>query len=189
MHSISTRFNPYFGKQDSKNACIMMSEYTQLSLDHLEEIVHTMTHLEQLDVFNNSIKYSLSHCERSNYFKKLLNVTTASVKNLTLKFDWNEGETCFDYFTLIEDVWYDIVLKKSLRNNYPLPSIINLLISNQIFSIYGSFPVSSYTMASLEIGLYDISRVPMDIYPSIPLRKFQQQNVLLLNSVIMVYWA
>ena len=150
---------------------LSLPRYTQLSLYHLEEIVHTMTNLEQLDVFTSSIKYSLSNCERSNYFKKLLNVTTASVKNLTLKFDWNEGETCFDYYKLIEDVWN--VLKKSLRNDYPLPSIINLLISNQVISIYESFPVSSYTIASIEIGFYDIAKVPMDLYPSIPLRKFQ----------------
>ena len=153
---------------------LSLPRYTKFSLNHLEKIVHTMTHLEQLDMFTSSIEYSLSYWEGSRYFKKLLEVTTASIKILTLKFDWDEGESWFDYCTLIVDVWY--ALEKSLRNNYPLPPTINLLISNQLFSIYGmfeSFPVSSYTITSLEIGLYEITSVPMDLYPSIPLRKFQ----------------
>ena len=160
---------------------LSLPRYTQLSLDHLEEIVHTMTHLEQLDVFTNSIKYGLSRRARIviNYMQ-LLEVTAASVKNLTLKIDREEGEE--DYVTSIEDVMY--ALRKSLEDNHPLPSIINLLMHNQD-SLMCKRPgvddrileycpaASSYTIASIEIGLYDIARVPMDLYPSIPLRKFQ----------------
>ena len=160
---------------------LSLPRYTQLSLDHLEEIVHTMTHLEQLDVFNSSIKCDLS-CHESifiNYIH-LLEVTTANVKNLILKFDWDEGENCLNYFRCIEDVMY--ALKESIQNNHPLPSIINLLIcdleglimySGHYQGIFESFTASSYTIASLEIGLYDITRVPMDLYPSIPIWKYQ----------------
>ena len=60
-----------------KVAHLSLPRNTQLSLDHLEEIVHTMTHLEQLDVFTSIIKY--------HPFKRLLEVSAASVKNLILK--------------------------------------------------------------------------------------------------------
>ena len=151
---------------------------TQLSLDHLEEIVHTMTHLEHLDVFNSSIKHGLSLCENIIAYKQLLKVTTASVKNLTLKFDW-KGEDLFSYIRSIEHVLY--TLEESLKNNHSLPSIINLLIcdhgslmrTGHDHGILEYCQVSSYTMGSLEIGFYDIARVPMNLHPSIPLRKYQ----------------
>ena len=59
---------------------------TQFSLDQLEKILHTMTHLEQLDVFISSIKCGFS-CYDGIVYEKLLKVTTASVKNLIIKFD------------------------------------------------------------------------------------------------------
>ena len=161
---------------------LSLPRYTELSLDHLEEIVHTMTHLEQLDVFTSSIKYGLSrHTSIIINYIQLLEVTAASVKNLTLKIDWEEGEDCSNYVRSVDDVMY--TLRKSLEDNHPLPSIINLLIHNQASlmrmrsgdddGILEYCPASSYTIASIEIGLYDIARVPMDLYPSIPLRKFQ----------------
>ena len=155
---------------------ISLPRYTQLSLDYLEEIVHTMTYLEQLDVFISSIKYGLSPRECYINYKQLLEVTTTSVNNLTLKFDWDEGEDCFNYAWSIEEVLY--TLEDSIRNNHPLPSIINLLICYQelegiMWSDLEYCLPSSYTIASIEIGLYNIARVPMDLYPSVPLRKFQ----------------
>ena len=152
---------------------------THLSPDNLEEIVHTMTHLQQLDVFTSSIWCGLSHRKSIINFIQLLEITTARVKNLTLKFDWDEGENYFDYVESIEYVVY--ILKIVLEDNEPLPSIINLLICDQgvpwsshyIYERLESCLSSSYTIASLEIGFYDITRVPMDLHPSIPLRKFQ----------------
>ena len=72
-------------------------------------------------------------------------------------------------------------MEESIQNNHPLPSTINLLICDQSelknssrdHEILESYPASSYTIASLEIGFYDIARAPMDLYPSIPLRKYQ----------------
>ena len=153
---------------------------THLSPDNLEKIVHTMTHLEQLDVFTSSIKSGLSHHKRIINFIQLLEITTVRVKNLTLKFDWDEGEDYLDYVESIEYVVY--ILKSVLEDNQPLPSIINLLICDQdlplwsIVSCYEGLESClslSYTIASLEIGFYDINRIPMDLYPTIPLRKFQ----------------
>ena len=133
-----------------------LPRYTQLSLDHLEEIVHTMTHLKQLDVFTSSI-------ERDPSYHELLKVT-ASVKKLILKIEW-----------CISDIL--CTLENLLKNGHPLPSVINLLIDKddvlRSSDILESWPSSIYTTASLEIGLYDIARVPMDLYPSMPLRKFR----------------
>ena len=138
----------------------------QLSLDYLEDIVHTMTHLEQLDVFTSSIKYGYLS-SREDVIQQLLEVT-ASVKKLVIKVDLY----CRDTIYIVLDV-----LKKLLKNaDHPLPSVNILMYEGDI--VYSSkllelWPASSYTIASLEIGLYDIARVPMDLYPSIPLRKFQ----------------
>ena len=134
---------------------------TQLSLDHLEEIVHTMTDLEQLDVFTSIMEYP-SH----RVIKKLLEVTTGSVRKLILKFDWPHHHIR-EFLCTLENL---------LKNGHPLPSVINLLIDKDdvhISMTLESWPASIYAIASLETGLYDIARVPMDLYPPIPLRKFQ----------------
>ena len=151
---------------------LSLPRYTQLSLDQLEEILHTMTHLEQLEVFISSIKCDLECiiCD------KLLKVTTASVKNLTLTFDWH-GED-YHYVRSVEHVMY--ALEESIQNNHPLPSTINILLCNQgaliqqsghDHEILESYPTSS-KFALLEISLFDIARVPMDLHPSI-LRNYQ----------------
>ena len=137
-----------------KVAHLSLPRNTQLSLDHLEEIVHTMAHLEQLDMFTISIGPS---------YHELLKVTV-SVKKLILKID-----------CCISDIL--CTLENLLKKGHPLPSIINLLIEKddvlRSSDILESWPASSYTMTSLEIGLYYIARVPMDLYPPIPLRKFR----------------
>ena len=88
-------------------------------------------------------------------------------KKIVLKID-----LCHDFVDVVLDV-----LKKLLKNaDHPFPSVINILMYEDyvVYSnILESWPASSYTIPSLEIGLYDIARVPMDLYPSIPLRKFQ----------------
>ena len=151
---------------------LSLPRYTQLNLDHLEEIVHTMTHLEQLDVFNSSIiEHRYSH-QREKRTEKLLKVTSASIKNLTLKFDWN---TDIDYYASVEMIMF--TLQSSVCNNSPLPSIINLFICNEAsgnhYGLLEYCPASSYTIASIEICFYEIIRVPIDLYPSIPLMKFR----------------
>ena len=140
---------------------------TQLSLDHLKEIVHTMTHLEQLDVFTSSIKCDCPS-SREDVIKQLLEITTACVKKLVMKID-------VSYYHSTRTVLK--ALKNLLENDdHPLPSVINILMYEDdiVYSNLWEYCLaSSYTIASLEIGLYDIARVPMDLYPSIPLRKFQ----------------
>ena len=95
---------------------LSLPRYTQPNLDHLEEIVHTMTHLVQLDVFTSSIIDSFTIlCEKK--IQKLLKVTSTSVRNLTLKFDW---DTNIDYWASVEIIM--ATLQSSLLNNCPLPS-------------------------------------------------------------------
>ena len=157
---------------------LSLPRYTQLNLNHLEEIVHTMTHLEQLDVFNSSItEHRFTHLYEDR-IEKLLKITSASVKNLTLKFDWDHSkDNSTGYFSQVKTVMF--ILQESISNNYSLPSIINLLLCNEAsdndsdYRLLKYCPASSYTIASIEIGLYEITRVPMDLYPSIPLMKFR----------------
>ena len=148
---------------------LSLPRYTQLSLDHLEDIVHTMTHLEQLDVFTSSIKCVYPSFESfQDIIEQLLEVTTASVKKLVIKIDLFCQSAC----NVLD------VFKKLLNNADHPPSVINILMNKgDIDIVYSrlleSWPASSYTIASLEIGFYNITRVPMDLYPSISLRKFQ----------------
>ena len=150
---------------------LSLPRYTQLNLDHLEEIVNTMTHLERLDVFSSSIMENRLSCLYVKRIEKLLKVTSASVKNLTIKFDWDSS-----FKSIVLDIIV-YILQDSVSKNLPLPSIINLLICNEAVLVDYLFfeycPASIYTIASLEIGFYDIIRAPMDLYPSIPLKKFQ----------------
>ena len=153
-----------------------LPRYTQLSLDHLEEIVHTMTHLEQLDVFIASLKCRYPLCLQADIIKRLLEITTASVKKLVMKIDLYY---CHESVNVVLNA-----LIKLLKNaDHPLPSIINILMCKEDI-VYNNSSIlelanlksclpSSYTIASLEIGLYDIARVPMNLYPPIPLLKFQ----------------
>ena len=138
---------------------LSLPRHTELSL--LEEIVHTMTHLEQLDVFTSIMIYP-----SYRVVKKLLEVTTGSVRKLILKFEWCHHDIR-EFLCTLENI---------LKNGHPLPSVINLLIDKDnvhISKTLESWPASIYTIASLEIGLYDIARVPMDLYPPIPIRKFR----------------
>ena len=145
-----------------KVAHLSLPRNTQLNLDHLEEIVHTMTDLEQLDVFASILKF-----QSYRVIKKLLEVTTGSVRKLILKFEWPHSHIR-EFLCTLENL---------LKNGHPLPSVINLLIDkdgvHRSSDLLESWPASSYTIASLEIGLYDIVRVPMDLYPPIPLMKFR----------------
>ena len=154
----------------SKITHLSLPRHTQLSLDHLEEIVHTMTHLEQLDMFTSSIKWGFGVICNPSYhvYKQLLEVTTGSVRKLIIKLDCNWPHMSVNFLCTLEEL---------LKNGHPLPSVINLLIDVYAVGINSdileSWPASIYTIAPLEIGLYDIARVPMDLYPPIPLMKFR----------------
>ena len=142
---------------------VTLTRNIQLSLDHLEEIVHTLPRLEELDVFASTIKWDPSYC---GHVTKLLK-TTASVSKLTLRLDW-------PFYSVVRE--FLCILELLLKKDHLLPSALSLFIYKDdvraSINILESWQASSYTIASLEIGLYDIATVQMDLY-SIPLRKFQ----------------
>ena len=134
-----------------------------LSPDHLEEIVHAMKHLQQLDMFVNE----------KNMESRIL-ATTAGMKKLTLRYEDWKYQSLQMYITnslgnLMEGI------RQQGKN---LPSLINVYVpcmyhvfKSQLLQFWSTW---SFKLPSFEVGLYVIRRaVPMDLYPSIPLMKFQ----------------
>ena len=153
---------------------LSLSRNTQLTLDHLEEIVHTMSHLDWLDVFTSGIK-----CDNHGHYeiiKRFLEVTVTGIKNLILRIDQLGNRGSIDQ-QLCSPVSVLLILEKLLEQGHMLPSVLNLFIHDDYLGISSStlesWLASGFTLESFQIGLYDIRRVPMDLYPSVPLRKFQ----------------
>ena len=142
---------------------------TQLSMDHLEDIVHGMTCLQQLDVFN-SAKLIQSNQRRPyialylDFIDRLLKVA-ANLKELKLRIGYHDS--LFGGLISIKN-WAD-------KGNV-LPSVISILtengvpITSQLFDIWST---SNAELPSFEIGLYDNKQVPMNLYPPTPLSKFR----------------
>ena len=156
----------------SKLTHLSLPKSTQLTLDHVEDIVRTMTYLQELDVFANEV-IQTDHMQLWNrYYRpdegitRLLKATEASVKKLVLRFSHSE---------------FGLLILSSLREwvnvGNSFPSVINLLTNNI------SYSVTSYLFQfwlewnskpqAFAISLYEINRVPVDLYPSMPVRKFQ----------------
>jgi len=139
---------------------LSLPKNTQLSLNDLEKIVHTMPHLQQLDVFITE-KF-IQRIPSLRLLEGFLKVTAASVRELTLQIDRSH-------------LYYAIrnIESWAKRGNL-LPSIINILSENEVMSsnLYLSWSTSySNFSQSFEIVLYDIKRVPMNLYPPMPLKK------------------
>ena len=120
-----------------------------LGLDHLVEIIDTMKHLQQLDVF----------VKEAHHMESLL----------------------------------EKIKQQGNSQGNSLPSVINVYVcliyckvDNLLLQFWSTW---NFKLPSFKVGLYDITRVSMNLYPSIPLMKFQQQHLLLLNSLIMAHWV
>ena len=130
---------------------LSLPSYRNLSLVHLEEIIHTMKHLQQLDVFVDG-----------TYMKSIL-ATTTGVKKLTLRCDGEKGP-------------FQSLLKGIKQQGDNLPSVINVhapwicSVEDELLQFWSTW---SSKLPALEIGLYDIGRVQINLYPSIPLMKFR----------------
>ena len=153
---------------------------TQLSLDDIEKILHMMTNLQQLDVFTSSIKGKEGQSCHEREVKQFLKGAVAEIKCLTLRID--QSINCRYYYGIDESMFCDpcsilSILENLFNEQHALPSIINLLIEEDFLgkcsSILESWSLSSYTQVPFKIYLYDIARVPIDIYPPVPLRRFQ----------------
>ena len=141
---------------------LSLSEGTQLALHHLEEIVHTMTQLQQLDVlaFGNFIqKENPGGC-----IERLLKVTAGSVKELKLQI----------YPNFLMEIM--VRIQEWANQGYPLPSVINIYgtMFHTVFELFKFWSLSSSNLPSFKIGLYDnTKKLPINLYPPVPLRKFK----------------
>ena len=141
---------------------LSLSEGTQLALHHLEEIMHTMTQLQQLEVlaFRNFIQRE----NPSGFIERLLKVTAGSVKELKLRIYYT--------FQLMEII---ASIQEWANQGYPLPSVITICGTkfDTAFELFKFWSLSSFNLPSFEIGLYDNTKLPVNFYPPVPLRKFK----------------
>lgn len=137
--------------------CLILPKDSQLYLDDLEEIIHTMTHLQELDMFADGFV----QVDRWPFgiYDDLLEVTGASVKELTLRVDYQR--------TLLDTIvsW--------AGEDSPLPSVVNIFAKNDVTNQLLIFLLTSnLRMPPFEVNVYDNRRIPLNLYPLMPLRKF-----------------
>ena len=153
---------------------------TQLYLDHLEELVRVITGLQQLVMFTGDIKCQFQpEQSHSKLIKRFIRFTavSCSVKKLTLRIDRSSRQKDVNELKLCDPIAVIRVLEELANEGLTLPPVINLLINDDYVNTSNQFLESwsahSYAVASCEIYLYSIKRVPVDLYPSMPLRKFR----------------
>ena len=127
---------------------------TQLDINHLKEILHAMTYLETLDV-----------CTSGKFIKDLLQVTAAgNVKELILRVNGCDTKRILK------------IIQKCANEGNTLPPVINILTQVTDYMVYKMFKfwsTSNYKLPLFEVGVYDIAKVPMNLYPPMPLMKLQ----------------
>ena len=138
---------------------LSLSRGIQLTLGDLQEILHTMTELEQMNIF---IPTKFNHLEeRTKFIEGLLKaVYVATVRELKLQTE-NAAHTLSSI-----KVW--------ALNGNPLPSIVNIVtcISDKEFleditSVFHSlWSNSNSELSAFEVGLYDDKRIPMHPFPA-----------------------
>ena len=152
------------GRCCTKVMHLSLSKTAQLSVDHLEEILCILTHLQQLDLcidgsFMECTQYSVHNDE---FLEGLFKVTAGRVRKLKLQIN--------NYENSVHTV---AKLKKWANEGNPLPSIIDILAAASTKINYKFWSELSSKLLSFEIGLYDNKRIPMNLYLPMPLRKFQ----------------
>ena len=127
---------------------------SQLKLKHLEEILRMLIHLQSLDVYASGI-----------YIKNLFKVTTcANVQELKLHASEDDARK-----TLRS-------MKKWLKEGNTLPPVIKIythVTDYMVYKLSKFWSGSTSKLLSFEIGLYDSAKVPMNLYPLVPLMKLQ----------------
>ena len=133
---------------------------TQLTLDDLEKVVHTMTCLHQLDVFAAGKFIQKDKSTGNEHIKGLLKITATSVKELKLR---------VTQFSRTRQVINCI--KKLASQGCTLPIIY--IFDGAVFNLFSWWVElhSKYKSSSFEIGLY--RQIPMNLYPLIPLKKLK----------------
>ena len=141
---------------------------TRLSLDNLEEIVHTLTGLQQLDVCTDSrsntfhFRQQLRHNQLQEGVMRLFKITATIVKELNLRIDHYD-----DSRSVVASI------EKQASQGFPLSSVINLFAVQTTHDIFSFWLKSGPQVPSFKISLYDNRKIPMNLYSPMPIRKFQ----------------
>ena len=153
---------------------VCLPEGCQLFLDDLRDIVQTLTHLQQLDVFiqgNFLQEYPPMFCWRQeiewpedDYIEGLLEVTAARIRKLNLHTNY------YGFEVLIANI------ARWAYKGYSLPLAINICLQlekRKTYELFRFWSELSFKLPSFEIGLYTYSRKRKPMNPAVPLRKFQ----------------
>ena len=152
------------GRCCTKVMHLSLYKTTRLSVDHLEEILCIMTHLQQLDlciddIFMEGTQYSMRN---DDFLEGLFKITAGRVRKLKLQI--NNYKNSVHVITK---------LKKWANEGNPLPSIIDILAAASTKINYKFWSELSSKLLSFEIGFYNNKRIPMNLYLPMPLRTFQ----------------
>ena len=139
---------------------LILPKYVQLSLGDVEEIIHTMTHLQLLDLFSDG-----QRPDRYPFMQGLLNITAKSIRELKLQVPYNPMHA-------INSIESCIIYGNPLPSNIDIFTMTTKKVTSQLFYIwlcYHSTPLQSF-----KLGLYEPYRITsMDLGHPIPLRKFR----------------
>ena len=141
-----------------------LSKATQLSLNHLEQILSKMTHLEQLDLCVDG-RFTGTVISGDKFIEGLLQITAGRVRNLKLQIN-NGGDSVCTVASM----------RKWANKGNPLPPVIDIFtatnncrLTRELFSFW----LTSNSESPFEIGLHHNKRIPMNLYCSMPLSKFK----------------
>ena len=133
------------------------------NLGELEKVIGTLHHLQQLDVFLQPWPINQDPHDHNECIEWFLRITAG--KELKLRINCNY---------LLEAV---TDLQNWADQGNPLPSVVNILtetddneVTDKLFEFWSA---SSSKLPSCEIALYDGNRIPINLYPPMPLRKFK----------------
>ena len=152
---------------------VCLPEGCQLFLDDLRDMVQTLIHLQQLDVFiqgNFLQEYPPMFCWRQeiewpedDYIEGLLEVTAARIRKLNLHTNY------YGFEVLIANIG------RWAYKGYSLPSAINICLQlekRKTYELFRFWSELSFKLPSFEIGLYTYSRKRKPMNSAVPLRKF-----------------
>ena len=153
------------GRCCTKVMHLSLSKTTQLTLDHLEEILCIMTHLQQLDLCIDGSFMECTPCSvcDDKFLGGLFKITAGRVRKLKLQI--NNYKNSVNIIAKLR--------KWATEAYYPLPSIIDILTVASKKVDYNFWSELSSKLLPFEIGLYDNKIIPMNLYLPMPLRKFR----------------
>ena len=133
------------------------------NLNELEKIAGSLHHLHQLDVFMQPWPVNKDPHERNEQIERFLTITAGIELKLRI-----------DCKYLLEAV---TTLQNWADHGNVLPSVINILTEaddNEVIDkLFEFWSASGSKLPSCEIALYDGHRMPINLFPPMPLRKFK----------------